>query len=78
MLYFEELLWTLILYVLAVNFQRVLAITFDLRQQSMCYLTTTRELTTTVKELFTFTIVLDNTGLSSTIKSTLLIRGGVF
>jgi hypothetical protein len=72
MLYFKELLQTLILYVLAVDFKRVLAITLplDLRQQSVCYLTTTRELTTTTEELFTVTITLDRTGPLSTIEST--------
>jgi hypothetical protein len=58
----------LIFYALAVDFQRVLAIknSLDNRQQYVCYLTTTRELTTTIEELFTSTITLDETGLSST------------
>ena len=63
MLYLEGFFRILIFYVLAVDFQCVLAITksLDNRQQCVCYLTTTRELTTTIEELFTSTIMLDET-----------------
>jgi hypothetical protein len=68
MLCLEGFFQILIFYVLAVDFQRVLAIkkSLDNRQQCVCYLTTTRELTATIEELFTSTITLDETGLSST------------
>lgn len=57
----------LIFYVLAVDFQRVLAIKKSLdNRQCVCHLTTTRELMTTIEELFISTITLDETSLSST------------
>jgi hypothetical protein len=67
----DELFWVLIFYFLAVDFQRVLAIpnSLNITEHGMCYLTTTRELTTTIEELFTFTITSD-TSSPSTIAST--------
>jgi hypothetical protein len=61
MLYLKGFFWILIFYVLAVDLQRVLAITKSLDNRRVCYLTTTRELTTTIEELFTSTITLDET-----------------
>jgi len=73
MLYLKRFFWILIFYVLAVNLQRVLAITKSLDNRRVCYLTTTRELTTTIKELFTSTIMLDKTSLFIDSVTTLLV-----
>jgi hypothetical protein len=75
MLYLEGFLQAVIFYVLAVDFQRVLAIkkSIDDRDQHVRDLTTTKDLTTTVEVLFTFTIILDRTSLLSTTEPTLSI-----
>jgi hypothetical protein len=75
MFYLKELFQTLIFYILAIDFQQILAITlfFDIRQQSVCYLTTIIELTMTIEEFFTFAIILDRTSLLNITKSTLSI-----
>jgi hypothetical protein len=79
MLYLERFLQTVIFYVLAVDFQSVLAIkkSIDDRNQRIRNLTTTKDLLTTVEVLFTFTIILDKTGLLSTTKPTSLIQSGI-
>jgi hypothetical protein len=79
MLYLEGFLRAVIFYVLAVDFQRVLAIkkSIDDRDQHVRDLTTTKDLTTTVEVLFTFTIILDGTGLSSTTEPTSSIQSGI-
>src|SRR5258706_16057995 len=82
MLYFaKESFWTLIFYILALNLQWVLAVTLplDIRERSIYYLTTTKDVTIILKEPFTLAINLDSSStLSTTQRTSSAASSGVF
>lgn len=76
MFYLEEFFRILIFHFFVVDFQLILAVALpSVKQRGVCYLTAARNLT--IIELFTSTIILDGTSLSSNAQPSPTIQSGV-